>query len=229
MNQIPKFCARCGASLNDGYVLSMLNMDYICMDCKDAERQSRMYKKAHDAENEAVKKGNVNYQGLYYNVKPSITEESMNYKNYVQRIKKTKNAILYRFKNYILFDKFLRQEYGMTLNEFKKYAEINSDKFQKVCMRLAGETVGQKTTACHSYAGSVSAILTLLGIPHGTFVGLALKRNAKRYRIDKVEAICSGRVACNHCWVYCSLNDTTYDYYNGYNQNIDYIVAKGVV
>ena len=105
MNQIPKFCARCGASLNDGYVLSMLNMDYICMDCKDAERQSRMYKKAHDAENEAVKKGNVNYQGLYYNVKPSITEESMNYKNYVQRIKKTKNAILYRFKNYILFDK----------------------------------------------------------------------------------------------------------------------------
>jgi hypothetical protein len=58
-------CQRCGGSLENGRICSMLNTQTICMDCKDAETKHPDYEKARQAELEEVKKGNYNYGGLY--------------------------------------------------------------------------------------------------------------------------------------------------------------------
>ena len=57
-------CDRCGASLEGGRIMSMYNTDCICMECKKRERLRKDYKAASDAENEAVKAGNLSFKGI---------------------------------------------------------------------------------------------------------------------------------------------------------------------
>ena len=58
-------CQRCGKE-TDTHTMSMLNMDEICMECKEEERKHPMYKAALEAERAEVLKGNLNYKGLLY-------------------------------------------------------------------------------------------------------------------------------------------------------------------
>lgn len=59
-----KYCDRCGGSLKDGRIMSMFNTECICMKCKDEEKQNKDYRKACDADNEQIKKGNYNFEGI---------------------------------------------------------------------------------------------------------------------------------------------------------------------
>ena len=59
-----KYCDRCGTSLAKGRIMSMLNTDCICPECKKQEKQDPLYEEAAKAELEEVKKGNYNYKGL---------------------------------------------------------------------------------------------------------------------------------------------------------------------
>ncbi len=56
-------CQRC-AKETSGHIMSMLNTQLICFDCKDAETKREDYAKARDAEHEAVKAGNYNFKGV---------------------------------------------------------------------------------------------------------------------------------------------------------------------
>lgn len=57
-------CDRCGGSLKDGRKMSMYNADCLCMKCKEVERQRPDYKEAHDADIEAIRKGDYNFAGI---------------------------------------------------------------------------------------------------------------------------------------------------------------------
>ena len=59
-----KFCDRCGAPLASGRTMSMYNTDCICMKCANDERKREDYRKACDAEREAVKNGDRNFGGI---------------------------------------------------------------------------------------------------------------------------------------------------------------------
>lgn len=59
-------CQRCGKETNV-HTMSMLNMDEVCMECKEEERKHPMYKAAMDADRAEIKKGNWNYEGLLFN------------------------------------------------------------------------------------------------------------------------------------------------------------------
>lgn len=59
-------CQRCGGSLEDGRIMSVFNTDCICMKCRDAEAKLPSYKKAKDAEIQAVLSGNYNFPGIGY-------------------------------------------------------------------------------------------------------------------------------------------------------------------
>ncbi len=59
-----KYCDRCGGSLKDGRILSMLNTQVLCMSCKEKETKEDDYDEAVKAEFDEVKKGNYNYKGL---------------------------------------------------------------------------------------------------------------------------------------------------------------------
>lgn len=59
-----KTCDRCGGSLEDGRIMSMLNTDCLCLNCKNKEKQHPQYKEAAEAELAEVRQGNYNYQGL---------------------------------------------------------------------------------------------------------------------------------------------------------------------
>ena len=65
MDQFPTDgkCQRCG---NDAQVTSMsyFNTDYCCMPCLAIEKKHPDYSKARDAEWEAIKQDNYNYQGI---------------------------------------------------------------------------------------------------------------------------------------------------------------------
>lgn len=58
-----KFCDRCHGSLSGGRIMSRFNTDCLCMECERKERERPDYQDAADAELEAVKRGNFNYQG----------------------------------------------------------------------------------------------------------------------------------------------------------------------
>ena len=58
------FCDRCGGSLDQGRIMSMLNTDCICLACKEKEKASSDYEEASKAELEEIKKGNYNYKGI---------------------------------------------------------------------------------------------------------------------------------------------------------------------
>lgn len=57
-------CDRCGKPLTDGRTMSMYNTDCICMECKRKETERPDYGIAADAEREAVKNGDRNFQGI---------------------------------------------------------------------------------------------------------------------------------------------------------------------
>ena len=57
-------CDRCGNSLKEGRTMSMYNKDCICMECKKAEREREDYNRASEAELNAVKQGNYNFEGV---------------------------------------------------------------------------------------------------------------------------------------------------------------------
>jgi hypothetical protein len=57
-------CERCGGATNSRTTMSMFNEDVICLTCKEKERNRPDYKKAVDADNEAIKSGNYNFKGI---------------------------------------------------------------------------------------------------------------------------------------------------------------------
>lgn len=59
-----KTCDRCGGDLNGGRIMSMLNDDCLCMECKKKETYDKDYQKAVEAELDEIRKGNFNYKGL---------------------------------------------------------------------------------------------------------------------------------------------------------------------
>jgi hypothetical protein len=59
-----EFCDRCGGSLDQGRIMSMLNTDCICLACKEKEKTRSDYEEAVKAEHEEIKKGNYNYKGI---------------------------------------------------------------------------------------------------------------------------------------------------------------------
>lgn len=60
-----KYCDRCGCSFDGkARIMSMFNMDCICMDCKAKEENRSDYKKAKEAELKAVRSGNYNFPGI---------------------------------------------------------------------------------------------------------------------------------------------------------------------
>lgn len=63
---LQKTCARCGGSLKHGRIMSMFNQDCICMVCKEKETKHPDYKKAQEAELNAVKSGDYNFPGIGY-------------------------------------------------------------------------------------------------------------------------------------------------------------------
>ena len=58
-----KYCDRCGKPLTTR-TMSMYNTDVICMECKAEERKRGDYDKAVEADHEAIRSGNYNFQGI---------------------------------------------------------------------------------------------------------------------------------------------------------------------
>lgn len=56
-------CERCGKNLNGCRIMSMLNTQTICMECKEKETRRDDYADAVKAENEALKRGDRNFKG----------------------------------------------------------------------------------------------------------------------------------------------------------------------
>lgn len=56
-------CDRCGAKLT-ARIQSMFNSDTICIKCKAEEREHPDYRKAVDADVEAIRQGNMNFKGI---------------------------------------------------------------------------------------------------------------------------------------------------------------------
>jgi hypothetical protein len=58
-------CQRCGDRTSHNYkIMSWFNTDIICMDCADKETKHPKFQEAKDRENEEVRKGNLNYEGI---------------------------------------------------------------------------------------------------------------------------------------------------------------------
>lgn len=58
-------CARCGADLDKtGFTMSMFNTDEICLACKAREKAHPDYRRAEQAEIEAVRRGERNFPGI---------------------------------------------------------------------------------------------------------------------------------------------------------------------
>lgn len=57
-------CDRCGGSLENGRTLSMFNTECICLKCKEAETKRPDYKDAVEADRNAIKQGNYNFEGI---------------------------------------------------------------------------------------------------------------------------------------------------------------------
>jgi len=57
-------CDRCKGDLANGRIMSMFNKQVLCMKCKDLETKDEDYKKAVQADNDEIKKGNYNFKGI---------------------------------------------------------------------------------------------------------------------------------------------------------------------
>lgn len=56
-------CARCGKNTSV-HIMSVFNTDLICLECQAKERLHPKYDEARTAENNEVRKGNYNYEGI---------------------------------------------------------------------------------------------------------------------------------------------------------------------
>ena len=56
-------CARCGTDTN-AHTVSMFNIDVICIECKEIEREHPMYDDAVRADTEAILRGDYNFPGI---------------------------------------------------------------------------------------------------------------------------------------------------------------------
>ncbi len=63
-------CERCGNNTDGKTTMSIFNQDIICISCKDDEKNDPDYELAREAEQDAVKRGDMNYPGLIPNYKP---------------------------------------------------------------------------------------------------------------------------------------------------------------
>ena len=61
--KIPEHCDRCRARTNIT-TMSWFNTDVICLECSEAEKAHPDYDKARDAEEAAVRSGNLNFAGV---------------------------------------------------------------------------------------------------------------------------------------------------------------------
>ena len=57
-------CDRCGGSLSGGRIMSMLNTDCLCLDCKEKEIARPDYGEAVEAERQVIRRGNFNFKGI---------------------------------------------------------------------------------------------------------------------------------------------------------------------
>lgn len=57
-------CDRCGGSLAGGKIMSMLNTETICLECKQRETERSNYAVAVEAERQALKSGDRNFPGI---------------------------------------------------------------------------------------------------------------------------------------------------------------------
>lgn len=58
-------CERCGVSLSGKVAgVSYFNTDFCCPDCLEKEQQHPDYQKAKEAELEAVRRGDYNFEGI---------------------------------------------------------------------------------------------------------------------------------------------------------------------
>ena len=64
INEMARYCHRCGQSLASGWKMSMLNTDYLCGTCIEREKKHPRYREAQEAERQEVLRGNFDYQGL---------------------------------------------------------------------------------------------------------------------------------------------------------------------
>lgn len=77
--KLPGQCDRCGVP-GTTYMGSMFNTEMICYDCREKERSHPQYQLACLAERDAVRNGNLNYQGigLPTELNPYINNETSN-------------------------------------------------------------------------------------------------------------------------------------------------------
>lgn len=61
--RFPEYCDRCDAKLRSS-IMSKFNQDIICLDCRTDEKLAPGYKKASEAELQAVRSGVWNYSGV---------------------------------------------------------------------------------------------------------------------------------------------------------------------
>lgn len=59
-----KLCDRCHKDLSSGRTMSMFNKECICLECAEQERQDPEYKKAIEADQAEIRKGNYNFKGI---------------------------------------------------------------------------------------------------------------------------------------------------------------------
>ena len=59
-----KCCDRCGKPLDGGRIMSMFNTQCICMECSGEERRRPDFKKAREADDAQILKGNYNFKGI---------------------------------------------------------------------------------------------------------------------------------------------------------------------
>ncbi len=57
-------CEKCGKDLKGGRIMSMFDEKCICLECSEAEKKDKDYRKAVDADIAEIRKGNYNYKGL---------------------------------------------------------------------------------------------------------------------------------------------------------------------
>lgn len=59
-------CDRCGKE-TDSTIMSMFNMDILCMDCKEKEKKMPGYEAAREEERRQLLAGNHNFKGVGLN------------------------------------------------------------------------------------------------------------------------------------------------------------------
>jgi hypothetical protein len=63
-NLLPRKCDRCDATDIQSSIISMFNLQEICLDCKDKEKKHPKYSEAVKADEDAFNRGNYNFVGI---------------------------------------------------------------------------------------------------------------------------------------------------------------------